>query len=56
MSDKGAIIEYVAEAWDRTDLSQSQFAALLRSEADTYENAPELASDPNRLVPDEGGR
>ena len=49
-SGQETIIDGIGELWDRTDLSQSQFAELLRDEADLYEEAPEQARDPNRVV------
>lgn len=42
------LIDLLGKAWDETNIPQSKFAELLRNEADLYENAPELASDPSR--------
>jgi hypothetical protein len=49
MSDRGAVIDSVGELWDNTDMSQSEFAELLRDEADLYEEAPEEARSPHRV-------
>lgn len=50
MSDRAAARDLIGKAWDETNLPQTQFAALLRDEADLYETAPEQARDPNRVV------
>lgn len=39
----------IAEAWEATELSQSQFAYLLESEAELYEEAPEMAANKERF-------
>lgn len=52
MSDRGAAIELIAIAWDETDMTQTEFAELLREEADLYEEAPEEARHPQRVVAD----
>jgi len=48
--DRATVIDLLGEAWDETDIPQTQFAELLRDEADLYEEAPEQARDPNRVV------
>ncbi|MFB6187254.1 MAG: hypothetical protein ABEI86_10355 [Halobacteriaceae archaeon] len=50
MTDKATLITRLAEAWEQTDIPQTQFAMMLREEADLYDEAPELASDSNRPV------
>jgi hypothetical protein len=48
MSDEFVLIDSVGKVWDKTDISQSEFAEMLRREADLYEEAPEVARNPAR--------
>lgn len=50
MSDETVVTELIGKAWDETDLTQTHFAAILRNEADLYEEAPESASSPHRQI------
>lgn len=50
MHDETTIINHIAQAWDQTNLPQTQFAQLLRDEADLYANAPGEARSPRRMV------
>ena len=48
--DYATLIDFIAAAWRETDLPQTVFAEVLRSEAALYANAPELGDDPRRIV------
>lgn len=48
MADRQSVISRIAEAWEASDLPQTQFAMLLREEADLYASAPEQAAHPDR--------
>lgn len=49
-SDRQDVLDAIRFAWETTDLPQTQFAALLRDEADLYETAPETATSDARNV------
>lgn len=50
MSDDAVVLDLIGKAWDETSLPPSQFADLLRGEADLYETQPEQARQPSRVT------
>lgn len=49
-NDTVEVRDKIADLWDDTDIPQSQFAALLRDEADLYEELPGEASAKGRVI------